>query len=184
MNRFLIRSGSTIYTIQNGQRIDLGNKTVNAELFRQSGFNDLPDGALLLGLPDPEVMYWTSLPAGTLPEITATASGTSPAPQVVITELIDMTDPSVIGIESMSAEASEDVLFAVSFDDGATWKAYEGNAWGTLEQEDSGMSAAQMQEISVDAWAEIKTSDNFRLRFVLPTQQSYFASARITYLNP
>ena len=184
MGKFLIRSEQKVYTIENGSLKVVNVSEISAATFAEYGFDGVPGGNVLVPLLDPEVLYWQNEEEGRLPIIYADVLGTSPAPQVVVTEPYDMSDRSIIGIESITADASEDVLFAISFDDGASWKAYEGNAWGTLDQPDSGMSKDQMTEISVDAWAQVQTSNRYRLRIVLTTPQSYFAGALVTYLNP
>jgi hypothetical protein len=71
----------------------------------------------------------------------------------------------------------------MSFDDGASWKAYNGSQWVTLEQENSGMTAETFQNIPLEAWAEIVTSDAYRVRFVLMDTTSYVTSLVIHYLN-
>lgn len=180
--KYLIRSGSTIYTINDGALTVLTETELSAALFRAYGVDDLPDGALLVDLIDPEVLYWhdsTDDP----PVLAATVMGASPVPQVVVTDVQDMSDSSILGIESATVTASEDVLFAMSFDDGVTWKAYNGSQWLVVDTENSGMTAATFQNIGLDAWSEVVTSNAYRVRFVLMSTESYMTSVVINYLN-
>ena len=142
----------------------------------------MPDGTLLLGLTDPEVLYWhdsTDDP----PELTLTVTGSPPVPQIVVTNTQDMSDPTILGIESATVDASDDVLFAISFDDGVTWKAYDGGKWVTLSTENSGMTKTTMENISLEAWAEVVTSAMYKLRFVLMDTDSYVSAVRVNYIN-
>lgn len=180
--KYLIRSGSTIYTVTDGTLTALTETELTASLFQTYGVDDLPDGSLLVGLTDPEVLYWHDS-TDELPTLAAAVTGTPPVPQVVVSDACDMSDPSILGIESVTVVASADVLFALSFDDGATWKASDGTQWITLEQENSGMNAETFQNISLEMWAEVVTSTSYKLRFVLMDTTSYMTSVVIHYIN-
>lgn len=179
---YLIRSGLTLYTVTDGALSALTETEITASLFQTYGVDDVPDGKLLLGLTDPEVLYWhdsTDDP----PELTLTVTGSPPVPQIVITSTQDMSDPSILGIESATVDASDDVLFAISFDDGVTWKAYDGGKWVTLSTENSGMTKTTMENISLESWAEVAMSAMYKLRFVLMNAGSYVAAVRMNYIN-
>ena len=180
--KYLIRSGSTLYTITDGALSVLTETEVTASLFQTYGVDELPDGSLLLSLTDPEVLYWHDS-TDELPALTIRVTGSPPVPQTVITGPQDMSDPTILGIESASVDASDDVLFALSFDDGATWKAYSGTGWVTLETENAGMTKATMENIGLEAWAEVVTSDSYRVRFTLVSADSYVAGVVIHYIN-
>lgn len=180
--KHLIRSGSTLYTVTDGALTALTETEMSASLFQTYGVDELPDGALLVGLTDPEVLYWQDS-TDELPTLTAAVTGTPPVPQVVVTDVQDMSDPSILGIESVTVVASADVLFALSFDDGATWKASNGTQWVTLDTENAGMTAETFQNISLEMWAEVVTSTVYRLRFVLMDTTSYMTSVVIHYIN-
>lgn len=180
--KYLIRSNSTLYTITDGALSTLTETELTASLFQTYGVDNLPDGALLVGLIDPEVLYWQDS-TDALPTLIMDVTGVPPIPQVVISESYDMSDTSILGIESVTIDASEDTLFALSFDDGATWKAYDGTQWVTLEQANSGMTAETFQNISLEAWAQVVTGDVYRLRFVLMGTESYVTSVVIHYIN-
>ena len=183
MERFLFRSNSTFYTVTDGALVALTDTEVSASLFRDYGVDELPNGSLLAGLPDPEVLYWHDS-TDDLPDLSLTVTGTPPVPQVVVTDVQDMSDSTILGIESVTVTASEDVLWAMSFDDGATWKAHNGSRWVVLEQENSGMTAETFQNLSLEAWAEVVTSTAYRLRFVLMSPDSYVSEVVINYINP
>lgn len=180
--KYLIRSGSTLYTVSGGALAALSETEVSASLYQTYGVDELPDGSLLVGLTDPEVLYWHDS-TDELPALTIGVTGSPPVPQTVITGPQDMSDPTILGIESASVDASDDVLFALSFDDGATWKAYSGTGWVTLETENAGMTKATMENIGLEAWAEVVTSDAYRVRFTLVSADSYVAGVVIHYIN-
>lgn len=180
--RYLVKSGSNLYTVTDGALSALNETEITASLFHTYGVDDLPDGNLLMGLTDPEVLYWHDS-TDDLPELTMTVTGSPPVPQIVITSTQDMSDPSILGIESATVDASDDVLFAISFDDGVTWKAYDGAKWVTLSTENSGMTKTTMENISLEAWAQVAMSAMYKLRFVLMNAGSYVSAVRINYIN-
>ena len=180
--KYLIRGGETLYTVTDGALAALPEVEVSAALFQTYGVDEVPDGLLLLGLTDPEVLCWQAS-EDALPELILTVIGKPPVPQVVVSQAFDMSDATILGIESVTVDVSEDVLWAISFDDGATWKAYNGESWVTLEQENSGMTAEVFQNIPLDAWAQVVTGTQYRVRFVLMDINSYVANLVIHYLN-
>lgn len=180
--KYLVREDSTLYTVIDSALSALTETELSASLFQTYGVDELPDGALLVGLTDPEVLYWHDS-TDDLPMLSMAVTGLPPVPQVVVTNTQDMSDSSILGIESATIVSSEDVLFALSFDDGATWKAYDGTQWLSLSTENAGMTKTTMENISLEAWAEIVTSQEYRVRFVLMSSNSYVSSIVINYLN-
>lgn len=180
--RYLVRSEDTLYTVTDGALTALSETEVSASLFRDYGVDELPDGSLLAGLTDPEVLYWHDS-TDDLPALSLTVTGTPPVPQVVVTDLQDMSHYTILGIESATVDASEDVLWAISFDDGVTWLAHDGSQWFVLAPDDLGMTTEALRNISVEAWADVVTSDAYRLRFALPSIGSYMSKVVINYIN-
>lgn len=181
--KYLVRSGTAIYTVTDGTLTALNETSLTASLFQTYGVDEMPTGSLIAELTDPEVLYWHDS-EDEPPDITISVTGTPPVPQVVVTNAQDMSDSTILGIESVIISATDDVLWAISFDDGVTWKAYDGNAWVTLEQENSGMTAETFQNISLEAWAEVVTSTRYRVRFVLMDLTSHVESVVFNYINP
>lgn len=164
--KYLIRSDSTIYTVTDGVLTALSETELTAQVFKDHGAESVPDGALLVGLADPEVLYWQDS-EDDLPTLTATVTGT-PYPQTVISNKIDLTHSTIRGIESAAAICTGDVVFAVSFDDKATWKAHNGSAWVTLSDATAGMSKAAFEAITMEQWGELYAgSSGFYVRFTL-----------------
>ena len=94
-----------------------------------------------------------------------------------------MSDSTILGIEGIQAVCSDDILFALSFDDETTWKAYDGTSWITLDLPNTGMTKTTMESIGLEAWAEVVTSDYYKIRFILPTTTIYRTSMVVNYIN-
>ena len=180
---YIIRSGSTLYTVTDGALSALTETEITASLFQTYGVDNLPDGALLVGLTDPEVLYWHDS-TDELPTITLTVKGTPPLPQMFTSEPMDLTHESIAGIDHAAVDASEDVRFAISFDDGASWKAFDGFAWFDVSNTAPGMLASTMNAITAEQWAEVVQLTAYRLRFWLPNVTAYVKSVVIHYINP
>lgn len=181
--KYLIRSNSTLYTITDGALTALTETEITASLFQAYGVDDLPDGFLLVGLTDPEVLYWQDSEEE-LPTLTITVKGTPPLPQIFTSEPMDLTHESIAGIDHAAVDASEDVRFAISFDDGGTWKAFDGSAWFEVSDTAPGMLASTMNAITAEQWAEVVQLTAYRLRFWLPNVTAFVKSVVIHYINP
>lgn len=179
----LIRSGPTLYTVADGALSALTETEVTAEVFQTYGVDYVPDWALLVGLTDPEILYWQDS-ADELPDITITVKGTPPLPQMVTSEPMDLTHESIAGISHAAVDASEDVRFAISFDGGTTWKAHDGSAWFDTSDTAPGMLPSTMNTITAEQWAEVVQLTAYRLRFWLPNVTAYVKSVVIHYINP
>lgn len=181
--KYLIRSGATIYTVTGNALTALTQTEVTASLFREYGSDDLPDGALLAGLIDPEVLYWQDS-EDKLPKIKLTIKGTPPLPQMFTSDPMDLTHESIAGIDHVVVDASEDVRFAISFDGGTTWKAYDGSAWFDTSETVPGMLTSTLNAITAEQWAEVVVMGSYMLRFWLPNITAYVDSVVIHYVNP
>ena len=106
-----------------------------------------------------------------------------PIPQVLYPENIDMSDSTILGIEKVTADCSDEVLFAVSFDDGASWWSCINAVWAKLSEEKSGMSKAALEAISVDSWAEKATTGQLKYRFIVSGADGFVRSIITDYLN-
>lgn len=180
--KYLIRSGSTLYTVADEALSELETTEVAAETFRTYGVDDIPAGSLLVGLSDPELLYWHDS-TDDLPTLSLTVTGTPPTPQIVTTNEQDMSDSTILGIQSAEVDASEDGLFAISFDGGTNWKAYDGSQWVTVDTDNAGMTKATFEQIGLEAWKEVVTSTSYKLRFALMSTESYVKSVTIHYIN-
>ena len=164
--RYLIQSGATLYTVVDGALSELAEAELTAQTFLDYGVENIPDGALIVGLSNPDVLYWQDS-TDDLPLLTATVTGV-PFPQTVISEKIDLTDSTIKGIESALATCEGDLIVAVSFDDKATWKAHNGTEWVTLSDDSTGMSKETLEAITFEQWNELYTgATGFYVRIAL-----------------
>lgn len=180
--KYLIYSDSTFYTIADNVLSPLSETELSVNLFKTYGVETVPEGSFLTDLINPEILYWHDS-IDPPPKLKITVTGVPPVPQTIITSTQDMSDTTILGIEGVQATCSDDILFAISFDDEVTWKAYDGTSWATLDLPNTGMTKATMENIGLEAWAEIVTSDFYKFRFILPTTDSYLTSLVVNYIN-
>jgi len=177
--RFLIRSNGSLYDVQGNI---LASQTLSAQTFRDYGSFAYPETATLLNFTNPEVLYFID-DDDAEPKLVCTESA-SPFPQILYSPDYDLTDFSITGIEDADIIASDDILFAISTDQGVTWKAHNGTQWITLSSENSGMSGATFESISLEDWALIySNATQIRVRAVIPAITSYIESVIINFLN-
>ena len=181
--KYLLRSNSTLYTITDGTLTALTETEITASLFQTYGVDEIPDGALLVDLTDPELLFWQDS-TDELPNLTLTFKGTPPLPQMFTSEPMDLTHESIAGISHAAVDASEDVRFAISFDGGTTWKAHDGSAWFDTSDTVPGMLPSTMNAITAEQWTEVVVLDNYMVRFWLPNVTAYVKSVVMHYINP
>ena len=178
-SKYLIRSNNIVYTIQNDSLVEVAGD-LNAQLFIDNGVDEIPSGTLLMTLSNPEVLCWTD--SDKVPTLTTTVTGI-PFPQTLVSTDYDMTHPSILGIEKVTVDATNGVLFAVSFDSGESWKIWTGQTWGELSEENTGMSAETITSITSEQWNEVATTGKFRFRVILSTIEDKFKSLIVDYVN-
>jgi len=180
--RYLIGDSSgKLYTIADSSLVELTETIPTKALFLSDGFEEVPDGSLLLSLENPRVYFWHDSDDD-LPSIHIAALQT-PKPQPVITEKVHLSHPTIVGVENVVIDADDNTLFAVSFDDGLTWWNYVNDTWSLLSEELSGQTKATMEAISTNAWAQkVTAGGTLRFRFVI-SGNGYVKSITIHYLN-
>lgn len=180
--RYLITDATkALYTVSNGALSKLTDTDLTAEIFETNGVQEIPDGALLLSLKDPTILYWHDS-NNRFPPFQASYTGI-PKPQVIYSENIDMSDASILGIEKVTADCDDATLLAVSFDAGKTWWTYTGTEWAQLSEEKSGMSKAALEAISTDAWSEKAITGQLMYRFVISGEAGFVKAITTDYLN-
>lgn len=180
--RYLITdAGGNLYTVEDNSLLKLAETELTAEVFETYGVQDIPDGALLLTLTDPTILYWHDS-ENRFPPFSASYTGV-PKPQTIYSENIDMSDASIIGIEKVTVDADDAALFAVSFDAGGTWWTHSGGTWAQLSEEQSGMTKAAIEAISTDTWSEKAITGQLMYRIVISGEDGFVKSITTDYLN-
>ena len=180
--RYLIRSGTTLYTVVDGALSELATTDILAQTFLDYGIEDIPDGALLLGLSNPEVLYWQDS-EDDLQTLTATVTATPPH-QVVVSQVIDLMHSSIKGISGVSVDCKGNVLFAVSFDNKATWMQHNGTDWVDVADELTGMTKLEFETITTEQWqAKYELSSDMYIRCTLTDTTQSVTSVNINFIN-
>lgn len=179
--KYLIQSGDSLFTVVEGV-LTAVQGSVNAELFRTHGSDEIPSSELLVTLTDPVVLHWADTTEYEIDPLVAVVHGVPPV-QTVESPDYNMNHESILGIEKVFVDASNGVRFAVSFDQGRTWKTHTGQAWGTLSEGDTGMSPSVLSAITTEDWNAEATTGKFRFRVTLSTVDDYVNSLVVDYLN-
>lgn len=154
ITKYLIRDSGKLYTITDGSLVEITG-TLSAELFKTSGIDTAPDGALLMTLSAPEVLCWTN--AEELPTLTATVQGMPQGSHDIVSDNIYVNKGSIFGIDSVEATASDEATYLLSFDGGA-WMSYNNGKWSAS---DVGMTTAELVAIPTNAWSSMINSAKY-----------------------
>lgn len=182
--KWLVASESALYTTKNGMLESLGADTslLSAEIFQTFGADAPPEWELLQALENPQIFYWFDS-AEYAPQVSATMNA-APLSQTLISERIELTDSTILGIESVSVDCDGELIAAVSFDEKQTWLAYNGERWVGLSGEFSGMSKETLESITVDQWQELYAgADAMYIRAAFVSAQQAIRQIYIKFLN-
>ena len=181
MAKFLIQNEDKYYTVADALLVEVSVTELNAQAFEDYGFDDFPDGALLMTLSAPEVLCWTD--SDTLPTLTATVKGI-PQPQVIVSEEINLMDGSIKGIESVAIDCKGEPVFALSFDKKATWIMHNGTEWVAVSDELSGMTKAVFEAITTEQWQpKYEASSDMYIRCILFDETQSITTVNIDFIN-
>ncbi len=176
-HRYLIESNGDYYTISNNVLTNIGS-TLNAQLFADYGLLNIPQYSTYSTLTSPSILCWDN---DSEISMMATVEGV-PAPQVVYSQNIDMSDSTITGIDSVDITSDDDTLFAMSFDNGSTWWNYVSNQWVLLNTDTAGQTKDDIEAISTSAWA-LKVSNQIKFRFVLAETNAYVTKIQVNFTN-
>ena len=159
--KYLICSDNKLYTVSEGNIVELSDNVISPDLFVNSGFDELEDFSIMLSLTNPELLYWQDSENDPLPmKILMNAL---PHPQSIITENIDLTHPTIVNIASVTGECEGSPMLSCEFN--GVWKEHNGTEW---VDEVSGMTLEALQAITPEQWDEmIAGLSEFRIKFVL-----------------
>lgn len=157
--KYLLKSNEMLYTVIDGIVSQLEATEITKQVMLDYGLDEMPDYSILSQFEENvEVIYWhdsTYEP----PTLQATVD-MQPYYQNVITNAIDLTDPTITGIESMTVNCEGNPLFAVSFDNKATWYAWNGTSWSIVSEEFSGMTKELLESVTYDKWLSLYTGSS------------------------
>lgn len=180
--RYLLKSEDSIYTVKDGELTKLEVDEVTSLVFQEHGVDSCPEFEVWKGLVDPEILFWKSIEDGNI-KLKASMCATPP-PQIIISNKADLTHPSITGIENMVATLEGDVTIAVSFDDKATWKAWNGTQWATLSEDFTGMNKETLESITFDQWNMLYTGANgFYIRITILDATQSFTEIVVDFSN-
>lgn len=182
IQKYLIKTDDKVYTVIDGALSELATTDIVAQTFLDYGVDEIPDGELLLGLNNPEVLYWQDSEED-LPTFTATVTATPPY-QVIMSQEIDLMHSSIKGIDNVSVDCKGNVLFAVSFDNKATWVKHNGTDWVDVADELTGMTKLEFEAITEEQWqAKYELSSDMYIRCTLTDATQSITSVDVSFIN-
>ena len=174
-------SDGYVYTILNDTltRID-ELQVITPQSFIDYGTTTKPSSEMILTLTNPKILAWCE---DEIPIISALVTAI-PFEQNVITDAIDLSNPNITGIESVTVYYTGTPTFALSFDSGSTWKMHNGTAWVILSEGVTGMQAETLEAITPEQWIEeIGNVNSMLMRFTLTNKEDSVSSVLIDFTH-
>ncbi|MEG1346042.1 MAG: hypothetical protein RSC78_04865, partial [Acidaminococcaceae bacterium] len=184
--RYLIQGqDGKLYNLVSGALTLLTNQTLNGANFLANGMADPPNGAWIKTLPNSKILYWQDTLTTTVPKVTGVLKA-NPPNQIILTQEMTMNHPTILGINSMTADIDGFVSIVITFDHNTTWWAFNGTAW-TKTTQDAGMTVAQFNAITTAQWANLLTlvggSLVYRLSLMVD-ETTVVRKIDVDYVNP
>lgn len=179
---YLVKADGKLYTVVDGALSELTTTDIVAQTFLDYGIYEIPSGELLTGLSNPEVLCWQDK-EDDFPTLTAIVTATPPY-QIIMSQAIDLMHSSIKGINSITVNCKGDVLFAVSFDNKATWMQHNGTDWVAVSDELTGMSKTELEAVTTEQWqAKYELSSDMYIRCTLTDATQFVTSVNISFIN-
>lgn len=153
--KYLIKSNEQFYNIVDGELNQLTIDTLTHQSFIDYGLDELPEWNSISNLINPEILRWQEI-LQDISKLTATMAAT-PFNQNMTSNRIDLTDPTITGIEAMRLTCEGNPLVAVSFDEKATWHVWNDTEWLEVSDEFTGMTKDIVESITYDEWLLLYT---------------------------
>ena len=181
--KYLIEAAGVYYNIADGVLNALSISDLSANIFEQYGADEIPSGELLAGLNSPSILYWQDS-SGTVPSIVANVTAT-PVSQVIISEEIFITNPSIKGISGAVCEYEGNPLVAISFDGKLSWKYFVGDTdWVTATEDFEGMAIDKLAAITTEQWAsQIEQASSLFIKVMLMSLEDSVTKIVIQFIN-
>lgn len=173
VKKYLIRSGSSLYTIADGTLSLIEGNEPSSTLFQTYGVDSIADITLIKTLENPEVLFYTDQERFVAPVLAI--KGAPTLPQIVNYNAFDIS--SIPTISKIQAIGSEDVLLQVSFDGGSTWHYYN-SGWTVAADTSVGTSIRAFGEIPAAQWTAMATT-TINFRAILPAVTSEISAIYI-----
>lgn len=170
--KYLLLSNNVVYTVIDGVLSELQDAIIESSFFINNGFEEFPEPSMISELINPKLLLWTENEyVSTVTKATLIAT---PYPQSIITNSIDLSHPTIIGINSITGECAGSPLFSCEFN--GVWKEHDGTSWVDSV---SGMTYETLSAITPEQWDEMITGlDSFKIKVVLDS-----ADDKVTKLN-
>jgi len=179
--KYLIQSDNILYTMENNELKALEVTELTSETFKTYGSDIAPTFDILNVFIKPKIYCWTD---DTQQHALTASVKATPKPQTVITNDIDLSDPSITGIEKVTADYTGNPTIACSFDNGTTWKLYNGVDWVVLSETETGMTMETLLAITTENWTQILQGlTSFKMRFTLSNKDDTVTNIIINFTN-
>lgn len=168
-SKYIIKCDDLYYTQIEDKLSEIPITTLDRNTFLEHGCDSL-DFNLIKDMRNPELYYFIDSEDYQIDYNLICHA--VPKEQKVITIDYDITDESIAGIESVTLDCSDTVLFSISIDHGDTFLKYDTSAWVTISDDDDGMTKELLETLTFDDFAYLKEKGCYRLKFTIKDNES------------
>ncbi|MGN0363704.1 MAG: hypothetical protein ACI4ET_12775 [Bilifractor sp.] len=175
---YLIQDGAgDLYTVADGALSKIDGAEASADLFKEHGVEEMPNGALLIGLNSPKLLYWHDS-TGELPVLRARITATPIVPQLITLKNRILKK----AVEDICIQSDNSSLWNVSFDGGKTWKKNTSDGWAEVTEAGDGCTRNWLERVTAEGWARMIVKGTIQFRVWL-TKDGFFHNIKIDYVE-
>lgn len=175
--RFLLRQGTQLYTVSNDSLVALDSNEISSTNFLNNGIENA-NGFIpfINNLSNPELLRWVEIDDNAS---TLIIKATPNLPQVTISN--SETIPTDSTINKVEIRSSDDMLYCFSFNDGNNWYYFSGSEWMEATSTDQGMSKKIVNQLNINDWSNIVSSNSYKIRCVFTSLTSKLSGIAVDY---
>lgn len=169
------------YNIIDNKLNEITIDTLNSEAFTMYGNDTPPNLDIIMNIDKFRLYSWSS---EDVEFEFSTNMQAIPKAQDIITSGVDLTGEGITGIENVEITNEGNPLFAVSFDNEASWSMMTDTGWAVISEEHNGMTTEVFQNITTQQWSEQLVNVEFiKIRISLFNTGDSLTQIKVNYTN-
>lgn len=168
IERFLIKDvNGGIYHLVDSIPVIIPNALVGSQLFLDLGNTrvEMSSDRWLSSLDNPTILYFND--QGETTKVPRIKLSVYPFDQVIITEVVDVSDETILGIQNFNLDCDGNIKVWISLDDGVRWQVFNSTSL-VWEVSEIGMSKEVFNGISSAQWNLLfDVKKNYKFKIVM-----------------
>lgn len=184
VEKYLLLVDNVICTIEDETLVQIMDETLTSQLFVDRGIDEPPSKEILLQLQKFSILHWCSEEDFDEHATLTVSMNAIPHVQEVVTNKIDMSHYSIIGLKSVTHEIEGDVLILFSIDNKETWIGWDGLQWAEKSDTFLGMTKEVLESLTVESLMQLyDVSKEIFIKVIISDETQKITLITLNYEN-